>query len=85
MKSTGKPSEILTRLNKMAGYDPDEEIGLYICLYCRSHFGWFACLIFLLEALKKCKKTNCVFCVFSGKCDELAKRNYTLSEFISIH
>ncbi|KAG4953164.1 hypothetical protein JHK87_038758 [Glycine soja] len=29
VKSTGKPSEILTRLNKMAGYDPDEEIGLY--------------------------------------------------------
>ncbi|KAG5053183.1 hypothetical protein JHK87_005381 [Glycine soja] len=27
--ATGKPSEILTRLNKMAGYDPDEEIGLY--------------------------------------------------------
>ena len=33
MKSTGKPSEILTRLNKMAGYDPDEEIGLYeVCV-----------------------------------------------------
>ncbi|XP_058743178.1 ubiquitin C-terminal hydrolase 13-like isoform X5 [Vicia villosa] len=29
VNSTGKPSEILTRLNKMAGYDPDEEIGLY--------------------------------------------------------
>lgn len=29
VKSTGKPSEILTRLNEMAGYDPDEEIGLY--------------------------------------------------------
>ncbi|OIW02770.1 hypothetical protein TanjilG_29546 [Lupinus angustifolius] len=29
VKSTGKPSEILTMLNKMAGYDPDEEIGLY--------------------------------------------------------
>jgi len=33
VKSTGKPSEILTRLNKMAGYDPDEEIGLYeVCV-----------------------------------------------------
>ncbi|XP_027333721.1 ubiquitin carboxyl-terminal hydrolase 12-like isoform X8 [Abrus precatorius] len=29
VKSTGKPSEILTKLNEMAGYDPDEEIGLY--------------------------------------------------------
>ncbi|XP_061338181.1 ubiquitin C-terminal hydrolase 13-like isoform X2 [Gastrolobium bilobum] len=29
VKSTGKPSEILMRLNVMAGYDPDEEIGLY--------------------------------------------------------
>lgn len=29
MKSTGKPSEILTKLNEIAGYDPDEEIGLY--------------------------------------------------------
>ncbi|MCH83892.1 ubiquitin carboxyl-terminal hydrolase family protein, partial [Trifolium medium] len=26
---TDKPSEILTRLNKLAGYDPDEEIELY--------------------------------------------------------
>ncbi|MCI17185.1 ubiquitin carboxyl-terminal hydrolase 13-like, partial [Trifolium medium] len=29
VNSTGKPSEILARLNKMARYDPDEEIGLY--------------------------------------------------------
>ncbi|CAL0315809.1 unnamed protein product [Lupinus luteus] len=29
VKSTGKPSEILTMLNEMAGYDPNEEIGLY--------------------------------------------------------
>ncbi|RYR45830.1 hypothetical protein Ahy_A07g031608 isoform G [Arachis hypogaea] len=29
VKSTGKPSEILTKLNEMAGYDPDEDIGLY--------------------------------------------------------
>jgi hypothetical protein len=25
----GKPSKILTKLNKLAGYDPDEEINLY--------------------------------------------------------
>lgn len=29
MKSTSKPVEILTKLNEMAGYAPDEEIDLY--------------------------------------------------------
>nr|KYP36626.1 Ubiquitin carboxyl-terminal hydrolase 13 [Cajanus cajan] len=29
VKCTGKPSEYLTRLNEMAGYDPDEDIALY--------------------------------------------------------
>ncbi|TYH09886.1 hypothetical protein ES288_A07G133400v1 [Gossypium darwinii] len=29
VKSTGKPIEILSKLNKMAGYAPDEEINLY--------------------------------------------------------
>ncbi|KAK7839224.1 ubiquitin carboxyl-terminal hydrolase 12 [Quercus suber] len=29
VKSTGKPLEILTKLNEMAGYTPDEEIELY--------------------------------------------------------
>ncbi|KAK2416997.1 ubiquitin carboxyl-terminal hydrolase [Trifolium repens] len=29
VNGTGKPSEILTRLNKLAGYNPDEEIRLY--------------------------------------------------------
>ncbi|XP_047150238.1 ubiquitin C-terminal hydrolase 13-like isoform X2 [Vigna umbellata] len=29
VKNTGKPLEILMKLNKMAGYDPYEEIGLY--------------------------------------------------------
>ncbi|WJX12697.1 ubiquitinyl hydrolase 1 [Trifolium repens] len=33
---TGKPSEILARLNKMARYDPDEEIGLYEVLISTS-------------------------------------------------
>lgn len=38
VKGTGKPSEILTRLNEMAGYDPEEdivlyEVGLYYFLY----------------------------------------------------
>jgi len=36
--SDDKPSEILTTLNKLAGYDPDEEIELYevglFCLIC---------------------------------------------------
>jgi hypothetical protein len=26
---TGKPSQILTKLNNLAGYDPDEAIKLY--------------------------------------------------------
>lgn len=35
MKCTGKPLEILARLNEMAGYDPEEDIALYeVCLYC---------------------------------------------------
>ena len=29
MKSTGKPVEILSKLNEMVGYAPDEEIELY--------------------------------------------------------
>lgn len=29
VKCTGKPSEILTRLNEMAGYVPEEDIVLY--------------------------------------------------------
>ncbi|XP_057431971.1 ubiquitin C-terminal hydrolase 12-like isoform X3 [Lotus japonicus] len=29
VKCTGKPSEILTKLNEMAGYDPEEDIALY--------------------------------------------------------
>ncbi|KAL2322216.1 hypothetical protein Fmac_026595 [Flemingia macrophylla] len=29
VKCTGKPSEYLTRLNEMAGYDPEEDIALY--------------------------------------------------------
>lgn len=29
VKSTGKPVEILKRLNELAGFDPDEEIELY--------------------------------------------------------
>jgi ubiquitin carboxyl-terminal hydrolase 7 len=29
VKCTGKPSEILARLNEMAGYDPEEDIVLY--------------------------------------------------------
>lgn len=29
MKSSGKPHEILTKLNEMAGFSPEEEIELY--------------------------------------------------------
>lgn len=33
MKSSGKPIEIITRLNEMAGFAPDEEIELFeVCL-----------------------------------------------------
>lgn len=35
MKGTGKPSEVLRKLNQMAGHDPEEEIALYeVGLYC---------------------------------------------------
>jgi hypothetical protein len=34
VNGTGKPSAILARLNKMARYDPDEEIGLYEVSLC---------------------------------------------------
>lgn len=34
VKSSGKPVEILTKLNEMAGYAPDEEINLYeVCSF----------------------------------------------------
>lgn len=29
MKGSGKPSEILPKLNEMAGFSPEEEIDLY--------------------------------------------------------
>ena len=29
VKGTGKPLEILTKLNEMAGFSPDQEIELY--------------------------------------------------------
>lgn len=33
MKSTGKAAEILSKLNEMAGYAPEEEIDLYeVCM-----------------------------------------------------
>lgn len=39
VKSTGKPSEILTKLNEMAGYHPDEEIALFeVGLLCHPPF-----------------------------------------------
>jgi hypothetical protein len=48
VNSTGKPSEILARLNKMARYDPDEEIGLYEVSLCCV----FYCLSVLHSNLK---------------------------------
>lgn len=33
MKALGKPSEILTKLNEMAGFSPNEEIELYEVLH----------------------------------------------------
>jgi hypothetical protein len=46
---TGEPSEILTKLNKLAGYDSDEEIELYevgLCylIYICSEFIKLACV-----------------------------------------
>ena len=37
VKAMGKPTEILTNLNEMAGYAPDEEIDLYEVCH-PSHF-----------------------------------------------
>lgn len=44
VKSTGKPIEILTKLNELAGFAPDQEIELfevcayqYLFLYCCDH------------------------------------------------
>jgi hypothetical protein len=37
VKSTGKPAEILSKLNELAGYAPDVEIDLYeVCI--QQHF-----------------------------------------------
>lgn len=33
MKALGKPSDILTKLNEMAGFSPNEEIELYEVLH----------------------------------------------------
>jgi hypothetical protein len=46
---TGEPSEILTKLNKLAGYDSDEEIELYevgLCylIYICSEFIKLTCV-----------------------------------------
>lgn len=39
VKGNGKPFEILTRLNEMAGYAPEEEIELYEV--------WGSCFLFI--------------------------------------
>jgi len=43
---TDKPSEILTKLNKLAGYEPGEEIALYEVGLC--------CLIYYLSSEAIC-------------------------------
>lgn len=45
MKSSGKPVEILGKLNQMAGFAPDEEIELYeVCS--KSVFFFFSFFFF---------------------------------------
>lgn len=43
MKSSGKPIEILTKLNDMAGFAPDEEIELYEV--CSALNCWIICVL----------------------------------------
>ena len=38
MKSSGKPIEILTKLNEMAGFDPDEELDLFEVCFSKNLF-----------------------------------------------
>jgi hypothetical protein len=40
---TGTPSEILTRLNELAGYDPDEEIKIYEVGFCFLIYFYLLC------------------------------------------
>ena len=46
VKSSGKPIEILTKLNEMAGFAPDEEIELYEVLFLSSF--WIICAFIIL-------------------------------------
>jgi ubiquitin carboxyl-terminal hydrolase 7 len=40
VKNTGKPLEIITKLNEMAGYTPDEEIQLYEVCFPLFYFSF---------------------------------------------
>lgn len=47
VKNGGKPSEILTKLNEMAGFPPNEEIELYeVCFF--NEFVFLYSSMFLL-------------------------------------
>lgn len=41
VKALGKPSEILAKLNEMAGFSPDQEIELYEARL--NFFFWYIC------------------------------------------
>lgn len=44
MKSSGKPIEILTKLNELAGFAPDQEIELFeVCLVTTSQYTVHIC------------------------------------------
>jgi hypothetical protein len=49
---TGKPLEILTKLKKLAGYDPDEEIELYEVGLCHLFHYLFTFVIKLVVSTK---------------------------------
>lgn len=40
VKSSGKPMEILAKLNQMAGFAPDEEIELYEVCFVKFTFSY---------------------------------------------
>lgn len=49
VKALGKPTEILTKLNEMAGFPPNEEIELYeVCYLLIDFFVVFVCFLFFI-------------------------------------
>lgn len=68
VKSSGKPIEILEKINKMAGFTPDEEIELYeVCVStnifcCLLVFSLFcALLLIMLFELKSLMHFICCY------------------------